>query len=228
MASEVIEAVMLAGNFRPQFNLEALARNTGMREDSEKLAKLVRDAAGHASPTGAAMVANVDFGPGPLDTELGGVIFESSLLRDKFSGLGRVFPYLATEGRELAAWGASHTGDEDAPLVHAIRQMAVKACERKLEKRLADMFGIPILSSVNPGSLKEWPISQQPRLLGIFGLLPEKFGVSIMPNNIMQPDYTVSGIFFQTDKKYYNCQLCPRENCPNRKAPRERASGSAT
>lgn len=225
MGSEAIQTVITLENIRPQFDLEALAERAGIGDDARKhdrLASLAREAAEHASLDGAALVAAVEFGPGEEDTDLGGVIFTSPLLREKLSGLGRVFPYLATEGPELAQWGASHKGGEGGPLVHAIRQQAVKYCERELEQRLGDMFGIPTLSAMNPGSLKEWPIIQQPRLLELFGALPKKFGVSLLPSNIMQPDYTVSGIFFQTDKKYYNCQLCPRDNCPNRKAPREK------
>lgn len=213
----VLAAITLE-DFRPVFDPGQLAQKTGLERDSPRLAKLAQSAAEHCSCSGAALVAGVLPGPDEAETDIGGIMFTSALLRQKLSGLDRAFPYLATEGAELAAWGASHKNGEDAAIVHAIRQLAVKETERELEKRLCEKFGIPLLSAMNPGSLKDWPLDQQAILFGIFGELPQKMGVSILPSNIMQPDYTVSGVFFQTDKKFYNCQLCPRENCPNRKA----------
>jgi hypothetical protein len=39
----------------------------------------------------------------------------------------------------------------------------------------------------------------------------------------MLPTKSVSGIFFPTETSYENCQLCPRENCPNRRAEYNKA-----
>lgn len=207
---------IMVEDFRPDFDLDELVQKTGMARDDPELLKMVEAARENCFPAGGALVCAIEPGGGE-DMLIGGTVFNSALLREKLSGLGRVFPYIATEGPKMAAWGEKFQG----PLVHALRQMAVKSCERELEKRLCEKFGIPMLSAMNPGSLKEWPISEQGRLLGLLCPLPELVGASLLPSGIMRPDYTVSGIFFQTDKKYYNCQLCPRENCPNRKAPRE-------
>jgi hypothetical protein len=35
----------------------------------------------------------------------------------------------------------------------------------------------------------------------------------------MNPIKTVSGLLFPTEDAFYNCRLCPTENCPRRKAP---------
>jgi hypothetical protein len=35
----------------------------------------------------------------------------------------------------------------------------------------------------------------------------------------MVPTKSVSGILFPTEDGYANCQLCPRQACPNRRAP---------
>jgi hypothetical protein len=37
----------------------------------------------------------------------------------------------------------------------------------------------------------------------------------------MTPVKSVSGIWFPTEGKYENCQLCNREDCPGRRAPYE-------
>jgi hypothetical protein len=35
----------------------------------------------------------------------------------------------------------------------------------------------------------------------------------------MVPTKSVSGIIFPTEADFQSCQLCERENCPNRRAP---------
>lgn len=206
-------------DFRPNFDNALLAEKSGL--PIAEVAKLAAEAAQNCSGKGCAIICSCQTGAG--DTVL--ICerpFTSPLLSEKLAGLGRVFPYLVTEGAKMAAWGAGYKGKPEAQLVHLLRQTAVKACEAEIERRLCERFGIAILSSLNPGSLRDWPISEQQNLLVLLDPLPAKLGVSLLPSGIMQPDYSVSGVFFQTDKKYYNCQLCPRQGCPNRKAPAEK------
>jgi hypothetical protein len=35
----------------------------------------------------------------------------------------------------------------------------------------------------------------------------------------MIPRQSVSGLLFETEKDFVNCLLCPRDTCPNRRAP---------
>ena len=39
----------------------------------------------------------------------------------------------------------------------------------------------------------------------------------------MSPIKSVSGILFPTEVTYENCQLCPRDLCPGRRAPYDKA-----
>lgn len=210
------EAVQIE-NFTPAFDCAMIAEKSG--GSVERVFELVEEARGVSRGAGAALVL-------PLDLRadgsilLGDVEFKSPLLKERFSGLGRAFPYIVTEGREMAEWGARYKNTQDACIIHQIRQAAVKCCEQQIEKMLCDRFGMAVISSLNPGSLKDWPISEQARLFEVLGSIPAALAISLLPSGIMQPDYSVSGIFYQTDKKYYNCQLCPRDGCPNRKAPR--------
>lgn len=212
------EEVIRIENFAPAFDCAMIAEKSG--GNMERVSELVEEAKGHLCGCGAAMVLPLDFSDdgGVL---LGEMEFKSPLLTERLSGLGRVFPYIVTEGREMAEWGVKYKNIPDAPIVHQIRQTAVKGCEQRIEKMLCDRFGMAVISSLNPGSLKDWPISEQARLFEVLGDIPACLGISLLPSGIMQPDYSVSGVFYQTDKKYYNCQLCPRDGCPNRKAPRE-------
>jgi predicted transcriptional regulator len=47
--------------------------------------------------------------------------------------------------------------------------------------------------------------------------------VRLTESFLMLPTKTVSGIFFPTEATFESCQLCPREECPNRRAPYEQA-----
>ena len=46
-----------------------------------------------------------------------------------------------------------------------------------------------------------------------------EIGVQLTDSYLMHPLKSVSGILFATDGTYGNCQLCPVERCPNRRAP---------
>ena len=93
-----------------------------------------------------------------------------------------------------------------------------KQYQALLEKKICEQFDIPIISCVQPGSLPVWPIEEQRQLFKVMGSLASDAGITLLPSCLMRPAYSVSGIYFQTEKKYYNCMLCPREGCPNRKA----------
>ena len=71
---------------------------------------------------------------------------------------------------------------------------------------------------MSPGSLQDWPIESQRQL---FQLLPEveaSVGVRLNKSFLMIPTKSVSGIYFQTEVSFFNCQLCQRGKCPGRKA----------
>jgi len=43
--------------------------------------------------------------------------------------------------------------------------------------------------------------------------------VTLTDSFIMVPLKSASGLLFPTESTYENCQLCPREACPNRRMP---------
>ncbi len=205
------------------FDLEAVARKLRIQPKQttamDKLAKLAREAETIAHPKAVARLCELNV-LSENEVQVGGVVLTSPLLCENMGGLGRVFPYLATEGTELAEWSNALESSLEQVFACALREAVVKQYERLLEKQLLEQYGINQVSAMNPGSLEIWPITQQEALFQILASFPEQFDVVLLPSFMMKPEYSISGIFFQTDKKYYNCQLCPRENCPNRKAPR--------
>ena len=77
------------------------------------------------------------------------------------------------------------------------------------------------LSALNPGSLAAWPISGQAELFAILGgkeFVQETIGVTYSDTFLMFPSKTISGILFESEVFYKNCQHCPLTNCPGRRA----------
>ena len=71
---------------------------------------------------------------------------------------------------------------------------------------------------MSPGSLAAWPIEQQGELFRLLAPVPERLGVALLPSFMMKPEYSESGVFFETEKKFYNCRLCPQPACRGRQA----------
>jgi hypothetical protein len=74
-------------------------------------------------------------------------------------------------------------------------------------------------SMMNPGSLEDWPIKEQAPLFKLLGDAKEKTGIELTEDLYMIPTMTVSGIRFPTEANFESCQLCPRDECPGRRAP---------
>ena len=96
-------------------------------------------------------------------------------------------------------------------------RIAAISRERLSAKEYFDAAGH--VSRINPGSLKEWPITGQLPLFEALGGVTADIGVSLAESMLMSPVKSVSGIMFQGDTPFENCQLCPKANCPNRRAP---------
>ena len=203
--------VILVETVPLEFDLESLGCRLRIRPGQTKfmdrLSRLAEEAARVARPKAVARLCGLTI----LDEEkvqVGEVTFSSPLLRQKMNGLGRAFPYLASEGMELADWSLS--------LSSSLEQVFASAL---LERTLLERYGIAQVSAMNPGSLKVWSLEEQVPLFELLAPLPEKLGVTLLPSLMMRPEYSVSGVFFQTDSKFYNCQLCPKKECPNRRTP---------
>jgi hypothetical protein len=71
---------------------------------------------------------------------------------------------------------------------------------------------------MSPGSLKDWDLNGQRPLFSVLGDVKGSVGVYLTESLLMIPAKSLSGIFFPTEIPFYSCQLCPRENCPSRRA----------
>jgi hypothetical protein len=148
-----------------------------------------------------------------------GVRFASRVLRVNLEAAQRVFAYVATSGRELEAWANAQEDSLARFWADAVNQAVLGAALRSFREHLAQRFAVEQLSAMNPGSLADWPLREQRPLFGLLGDVEAAVGVTLTPSLLMTPTKSVSGILFPSAETFASCQLCPREACPNRRAP---------
>jgi hypothetical protein len=154
-----------------------------------------------------------------------GITFTSTMLRDNLANIDRVFPFIATCGREMD----QVTLPDDNILLKfwwdAIKQSLLVAASQYLVEHLKHRYLLKKTASMSPGSgdVNVWPIEQQHELFALLGNVRGQIGVELTDSFLMIPNKTVSGIHFPTEKDFRTCQVCHRENCPGRSAPFDQA-----
>jgi len=148
-----------------------------------------------------------------------GRTLRSRVLRVNLENAHRCFLYLATCGRELYEWKHSISDMLAQFYADTINSAALQTARAALETHLAEHFELGKTSSMNPGSLEDWPLQGQIPLFEMLGDTRRAIGVELLESLLMIPEQTVSGIRFETEGRFTSCQLCPKEDCPNRKAP---------
>lgn len=56
----------------------------------------------------------------------------------------------------------------------------------------------------------------------------DEIGLELTDSCLMLPYKSVSGIAYEAEATFENCMLCPRENCPTRRAPYDASMGAKT
>ena len=148
-----------------------------------------------------------------------GAQFNSRILRVNLDEAQRVFCYVATCGLELEEWAQSKEDMLKSFWADAINEMVLHSALQFLEEHLIEQFSLDNSATMNPGSLPDWPIKEQRKLFGLLGDTRKTIGVRLTDSLLMTPTKSVSGIRFPLEESFASCQLCPREDCPNRKAP---------
>jgi hypothetical protein len=148
---------------------------------------------------------------------LNGIRLQSRILAVNLEGVHRAFPYLATSGRELYNWRTSLDDLLEVYYADEISHLALKTAERYLLDHLKSTYQLGQTASMNPGSLTDWPITAQTDLFRLLGNQTAAIGVELLDSMLMIPNQTVSGIRFESEEGYSNCELCPRDNCSHRR-----------
>lgn len=146
------------------------------------------------------------------------IVFNSHILRINLDNVFKVFPYIVTSGAELDTWVNSHRDALTRYLADTINEIILQNSVALLKNLMTEQNNTDRLSVMNPGSLADWPLNEQVKLFDLLGSPQDLIGVTLTDSFLMLPIKSVSGIAFFTEVAFENCQLCPRANCPGRKA----------
>lgn len=188
------------------------------RAGFESLDELVRLARGLIRPRGAWEAAFVG-ARGERTVEVGRVVFESPLLSKNLEPANKVFPYIITVGPELERAAAAMDDLLKQYYLEEIANLALEQAAAWLSGYLEVRTGVVGLANLSPGSLVDWPITEQPKLFSLFGDTEGLIGVRLTDSLLMVPRKSISGLLFPSEEGFVACQLCDRENCQGRKAP---------
>ena len=192
-------------------------------EFAEELADMLDEAFPLADPV-------VLFGVCPVSSDtqqvsVNGVVIPSDLAFEKLKDKNRCFPYICTCGTALEQWSKQYAGDLLAEYwADEIKKYFLMRIRMEWIAWLKNEYKTGThLPSLNPGSISAWPINGQAELFAILGgrdFVETQIGVIYTPSFLMLPSKSVSGIAFESETFYENCQYCPIENCPGRRAKR--------
>jgi len=184
----------------------------------DDLDRLIALAQGLIDPRSVYAVAFVG-ARGEGSVEVAGVMFQSPLLRRILEASNKVFPYIITVGLELERAAAAQGDLLRQYYLEEMANIALENAAAGLAARLEEQYRLGPLSSLSPGSLEDWPITEQTKLFSLLGDTERLVGVRLTDSTLMVPRKSVSGILFPSEEGFVACQLCDREHCPGRKAP---------
>jgi hypothetical protein len=150
--------------------------------------------------------------------DIDGVVFTSKVLSKLLRNQDKVFPFIATIGKELDEMPAPPRDMLRQFSLDAIKTVMLVSAVDYLTEYLKEKYAIPRAALMNPGELADWPIAQQKPLFALFGGAERQMGVSLTSGGAMKPIKSRSGILFPNDTGFLSCQLCTQLKCPGRRA----------
>ena len=143
--------------------------------------------------------------------EIGGQKVSSSVLDKNLSGLHRAFAYVATCGKTIAQVKSENENVSSALFV--LRMQALRAAMEYAMSWTKEHFALSKTATVNPGSLPQWPITEQPVLFAMIGDVEGELGIELTKTMFMWPSESASGLIFETEHDYQNCMACKKLDC---------------
>ena len=147
-----------------------------------------------------------------------GIRLKSRVLRKNLNNVERVFPFVVTIGNRLEEKVRACNDLLKKYYLDTIGNEALAIARKYLKDQLRSRYALDGMSYMSPGSLKDWAIEEQRPLFSILGDVEASIGVKLNQSLVMIPNKSLSGIYFPTEIPFYSCQLCPRKDCPARKA----------
>lgn len=214
-------AMELLNNIPVSLELDKVLKGLGLRNVSKSVEGTVQGLIETVRPTARPKaIYEVSYVDDKNEDSLyiGGVKFTSHVLRVNLDNVERVFPYVATCGKELDEIAIPSDDFMQCYYLDAIKEAVLGSARSYLKNYLTRNYALGQISHMSPGSLADWPITQQEELFSIFGNVEDLIGVKLTESFLMVPVKSVSGIYFPTEIEFVSCQLCPREVCSGRKA----------
>ena len=148
-----------------------------------------------------------------------GIRFRSRMLMINTQKTEWLFPYLATCGSELEEWREAQSSPLEQYVASLVEEEACRNAMMFLFKVIDDTHQLQFSSSMNPGSLDDWPLSEQRQLFQLLEDSHKALGIQLLDSLLMKPAKSVSGVRFSGTHAYTNCQVCSRQSCPGRMEP---------
>lgn len=150
---------------------------------------------------------------------LGGEHFESRVISVNLKDSDTVYPFVGTSGRAAYEYALSISDELFRYWADSVCELALRSASVSFRKAMRGVIGSDNINSLAPGSVIDWPISQQKPLFALLGNVLENTGIYLEPSFLMRPVKSGSGILYASEKHFESCSLCPRQDCPNRRAP---------
>lgn len=151
-------------------------------------------------------------------TYIGDEAFQSRIMHANLKDVARVYLYAITCGRELYEYALENDDPLTRYWIDSISERILYQASAQCLKEIRSLAASQNVSSMNPGSLSDFPITQQKPLFRLLGDVRTLIGIELTETCLMLPYKSLSGIYFVSNKDYVNCALCQRENCGNRRA----------
>jgi hypothetical protein len=217
----IMKSTMIIDSISLTIDSELLCNSLRVKPGSEfavRLKELAADAHNIARPKAAYREVKI-INSTEDSISLEGIQFKSRLLSTNLTSATKLYAFVATCGTELEAWAKNFSDLLERFWADTIMDIALGVAVQTLEKHLTPLCDVH-LSCMNPGSLEDWPLTEQRPLFNLLGEASVNIGITLTESYLLLPLKSVSGIYFDSSEHFCNCQLCPRESCPNRRMPR--------
>ncbi len=148
-----------------------------------------------------------------------GVGFKSRVMTSNLENVGRVFASVVTCGLEIDEWAKGFDDMLDKFLADSIMEFILFETGEYLFDYLNKVYELGKTGFMSPGSLPDWPVTEQAQLFSVIGDVKKLIGVELTKHFLLYPVKSVSGLIFPSDISYVNCMLCTKKNCESRRAP---------
>lgn len=197
---------------------EAFIQKMKLRGPSvEKGLAVGRNIAKHGDPWFVCRECRVDAIEGDRVT-VDGLTFHSGFLARVLKGVSRVMVYVVTCGVGMAEHTKEIEDVFDRYMAEGVEHLVLDRAKADLQTHVEAKWGGGKAYHVNPGSLEDWSTLEIATLFDLLEKRPYELGMTLTDSGLMQPGRSVSGFYFESETPFFNCMLCRREHCPNRKA----------